>query len=149
MSKTLSFKGNITDGLQEKIFLRTKDGKTGYKIKKFRLISEAPGQPPTVELVCKLFSKDQTGSISATIDFTESDLLAVATYKEDHGSTGTVSDTIIFDNKVFNQNIFITSKDVSGGTASSNYYLELETITLSDVQSTQLTLENLRTIASR
>ena len=30
-----------------------------------------------------------------------------------------------------------------------NYYIELEQTTLTDVQSTQLTLSNLRTIASR
>ena len=147
MSKTLSFRGKIPDGLQEKINLATLNGKRGYRVKKFQIISETPGQPPTVELVSQIYSKE--ASVSAEIDFTEGDLIAVATYKEDHGSTGPVSQVIIFDNEVFNQNIYITGKDVSGGTTGTNYYLELETIKLNDIESTQLTLKNLRTIASR
>ena len=145
MSKRITFRGNIKDGLQEKINLATLNGKTGYRITKFQIIGEAPASA-TSELVCKVFDKEST--ISATVDFTDASLLAVA-YEEEHSNSTTFGGTvIIFDNQVFNQNIYVTAVDGSGGTKATNYYLELETIALSDIQSTQLTLKSLRTLAA-
>ena len=45
--------------------------------------------------------------------------------------------------------IFTIPQTTVTGTHETNYYIELETVALSDSQSTQLTLKNLRTIASR
>tara|TARA_R100000808_G_scaffold3357_1_gene11986 strand:+ start:1964 stop:2410 length:447 start_codon:yes stop_codon:yes gene_type:complete len=148
MSKRISYRGIIDAGLQEKIRLSTPKGKTGYKITKFQIISPDPGTS-SVELIAKVYSKDQTGQISNDIDFTENDLLAVAHFSA-NGSSQTYPEdmVVIFDNEVFNQNIFVTATDDSGS-SKTNYYLELETVPLNDIQSTQLTLKNLRTIASR
>ena len=38
--------------------------------------------------------------------------------------------------------------DASGNTVPGNYYIEVETMELSDVQATQLTLKNIKTITS-
>jgi hypothetical protein len=149
MSKKLSFRGQIPPTQQEKINLATLNGKTGYRITKFQILSKTPGAVGVVEFVTKIYSRDQSGSIDANVEFTDGDLLAVA-YYQDHTNTDLISSTdIIFDNEVFNQNIFVTVSDASGGTQPCNYYIELETVALSDIQSTQLTLKNLRTIASR
>lgn len=130
----------------EKINLKTTNGKTGYRIKALKIIGEQPGTE-TVELVCQIFSKEVTPT--ASVDFTDSNLMGVA-YLLDSSATSTGTyESIIFDNEVTNQNIFICAFDVSGSSRSTNYYLELETIALSDLQSTQLTLKNLRTLASR
>jgi len=150
----ISYKGKIADGLQDKIFLKTIKGKRGYRINKFEIMNTTPGEPPAVELTCKMFTVDQTGSITAVVDFTDGDLLAVATYSADHsiaaGVVSTPQRTVtIFDNDLFNQNIFITAKDVGGNAQDTNYYIELETVDLSDSQATMLTLKNLRRIASR
>ena len=48
----------------------------------------------------------------------------------------------------FNQDIYVNITDISGSTVPANYYIELETIPLSDIQATQLTLKNIRTITS-
>jgi len=99
------------------------------------------------ENTMKIYSKSQ-GSGSTTIDFTEGDLLAAA-YSEDNSNVASpISMVTIFDNEVFNQDIYVTNANVSG-TQQMNYYIELEIIDLTDVQATQLTLKNLRTIASR
>jgi len=148
MSKILSFRGRLLDGVQQKIKLSTLNGKTGYKIKKFQTIQTTPGAAD-VELITKVYSKDQSGSLATTVDFTEGDLLAVAVYNANSAAFNyPITNTVVFDNEVFNQDIYIYGGDTSG-TADTNYYLELETVTLSDVQSTQLTLKNLRNLASR
>jgi len=148
MSKTLSFRGSLAMGLQDKIHLKTIKGKIGYKITKFQVINYT-ALDANVALVAKIYSKDQTNNISDKVDFSEGDLLGVATYKSSSAVNYSTDTTIIFDNQVFNQNIFIYIQDAVGGTDVGNYYIELETMELSDVQATQLTLKNLRTIASR
>ena len=148
MSKKLSFRGQIPMGVQERIKLRTMNGKTGYQITKFQIINKNP-VGTTAQHVCKIYAKDQTGSITDTVDFTETDLLACAALKTSsavHYSTDTI---VVFDNNVFNQDIFIYFQDTDGNTDPGNYYIEIETIELSDLQATQLTLKSLRQVASR
>ena len=148
MSKRISFKGSLAEGLEEKIKLSTLNGKRGYKIIKFETMNSAPGAG-SYETITKVYSKTQ-GSGSTTVDFTEGDLIAV-NYIEDGGAVtnGPAStQTMIFDNEVFNQDIFVTTASTQG-TNPTNYYIELETVALTDIQATQLTLKNLRNIASR
>jgi hypothetical protein len=144
--RKISYKGQLAMGLQDEINLKTNKGKVGYKITKFQIISSTPGTTGSVEFVAKIFNKDQTGSISPAVDFTDSNLLACAFY-QDRANASSNTETIIFDNKEFNQNIFITVQDAEGATIPCNYYIELETMDLSDIQTTQLTLQNLRTVA--
>ena len=149
MSKRkISYAGKINMGTQDKINLKTNNGKTGYKITKFQVISTTPGATASVEYVAKIFNKDQTGSIGAVVDFTDSNLLACAFYQVRSDASVANAETIIFDNKEFNQDIFITIEDAEGGTVPCNYYLELETMALSDAETTMLTLQSLRTVSS-
>jgi len=146
MSKKLSFKGILDEGLEDKIRLRTKNGKTGYKIIRFDVIMNTPGAAD-YETTVKIYSKPQ-GSGSTSIDFSESDLLAVAYLEDGNNYIYPMSKMVIFDNEVFNQDIFVNTASLTG-TIKVNYYIELETIALSETQSTQLTLKSLRQIASR
>ena len=60
------------------------------------------------------------------------------------GSTyGEYSQVIIFDNKVFNQDMYITQTD-NDGTDSCNYYIELEVIPLDDAGAEYTTLKDMR-----
>ena len=149
MSKIISFRGKLDIGLQDKLNLKTLNGKTGYKITKFQLMSTTPGINK-YEYISQIFKTDQTGSIGTTVDFTDNNLLAVAYLKGTSGANdGAFAEDIIFDNEKFNQNIFINITDASGGTVACNYYIELETMTLDDIESSMLTLKSLRTIASQ
>ena len=147
MSKTISFKGQIPIGEQDRIRLKTNNGKTGYKITKFQILPGRPGVDD-VELVCQIFKTDQTGSISSEVNFTDSDLLAVAYYQDDLQNHYASSTDILFDNEKFNQDIFVTMTDASGATDAANYYIELETMSLSDIETTMLTLQSIRQIMS-
>ena len=144
MSRTISYKGQIAMGEQDRIKLKTITGKTGYMIKKFQILSQQPGQS-NVEFVAKITKKDQTGSITNTVDFTDGNLLAVA-YYQDEGNAARQNETIIFDNEKFNQDIFVNITDGAGATTACNYYIELETMALSDLEATYLTLQNIKTI---
>ena len=148
MSKKLSFKGTLDEGLVEKIKLSTLNGKRGYRITKFQTMITTPGVGGDYEAVVKIYSTKQTSG-STTVDFTEGDLLAVDyTSGKDSPNYGIDPSIIIFDNEVVNQDIFVTY-GAPTGTLPVNYYIELETVTLTDLQTTQLTLKNLRQIASR
>ena len=148
MSKKLSFKGTVGMGEQEIIRLKTNNGKTGYKITKFQIITTQPGAAgKSAEVIAQVFKTDQIGLITDVIDFTNSDLMAVSFLGIE--SNGWNNDAIIiFDNEITNQNMFITMTDSSGATVPTNYYLELETMALNDLQATQLTLKNIRQVLS-
>tara|TARA_R100001163_G_C4915050_1_gene97660 strand:+ start:94 stop:537 length:444 start_codon:yes stop_codon:yes gene_type:complete len=146
MSKTLSYKGILEIGNQQRIRLKTIKGKVGYKITKFQLMSSTAGaQNSTV--IGQIFSTDQTGSISSTINFSNSNLLACVFANFSNKADSPTYETIIFDNQKFNQDIFINITDPDGGTQPCNYYIELETMDLSEVETTMLTLQSLRTIS--
>jgi hypothetical protein len=149
MSKILSFRGKLNVGVQEKIKLSTIKGKVGYRIKKFEIMTVAPGTA-AFEYCAKVFTKDQTGNIVETVDFSESDLLAAVCSFMNSDNVGIFTDQIIFDNQVFNQDIFVyvTDTKAAAGANQCNYYIELETMGLTDIQATQLTLKNLRVITS-
>ena len=148
MSKKLSFKGTLNIGTEDKISLKTIKGKIGYKITKLQAISTKPGTVDHDEVLMQVFSKSQIGSIGNEVQFTNSELLAVCFYEDNDNPAYMASNLIIFDNQPFNQDIFISATDVGGGTKPVNYYIEIETMELNDLQATQLTLKNLRTITS-
>jgi len=147
MSK-ISFRGQLPIGTQDHIRLKTIKGQVGYKITKFQILPGRPGLDDC-ELVCKIFTKTQTGAISAVVNFTESDMIGAAYYANNSTySFQGQSDAVLFDNSVTNQDIFVTMDDASSNTNPANYYIELETMKLSDLETTKLTLQSLRTISS-
>ena len=100
------------NGAQTKILLQTIKGKVGYKIVKFQTIQKTPGTQDA-ESVTQIFKKERTAAEQAlsTIDFSDSDLLAVSVYSASATANSYPEDmTVIFDNEIFNQDIFITSK---------------------------------------
>jgi hypothetical protein len=148
MSRTISYKGKLDIGLQDRIALKTMKGKVGYKITKFQLFPNTPHAANTA-LVSKIFKTDQTGSISPVVDFTDSDLIAVSAYEDNSNDARQQHETIVFDNEMVNQDIFVTMDDADSNTVPGNYYIELETMNLDDIEATMLTLKSLRDIASQ
>ena len=145
MSKRISFRGQLADSGVDRIKLTTMKGKKGYKIVKFQGISKTPGDGDT-EAILKIYKTPQT-TVTATVDFSDNTLVGV-NYTAQDAALQVTSETIIFDNEIFNQDIYITHFARTGGIAA-NYYIELEVMDISDLQATQLTLKSLRTIASR
>ena len=148
MSRTISYRGTLAIGEEDRISLATIQGKVGYKINKFQLMSTTPGVA-AYEYVGKI-TKVTDPNIGPVVKFTDADLLAVVFHKADYSASRTeIGDIIIFDNEKFNQDIFVNITDASSGTVPCNYYIELETMDLSELETTMLTLKNLRTVTSR
>jgi len=138
-----TFRGLIADGAQDTIVLHTNDGSTGYRIVKFQLIMKEPGQD-NVEHTVKIYKVSQT-SVDNTIDFSDNALIGASYYTEGASDSYPGFITILFDNEIFNQDIYITHSDL-GGTAAVNYYIELEQIKLDLSESTVATLKDIRNI---
>ena len=147
MKTTISYRGTIPVGEQERIRLKTNNGKIGYKITKFQIMSTTPGAS-AYEYVAQVFATDQTGSITGDVNFTNSDLLAAVYYQDSSSAGDNQADTIIFDNVKFNQDIFITLADITTNTVPGNYYIELEAMTLTDIEATMLTLQSIRQVTA-
>lgn len=139
-----SFRGLIADGGQEQIRLSTNNGLTGYKINKFEIMPARPGSSGSdSESVVKVYTVEQD-SVDGSVNFTDPLLLAAAAIGNSASLTIYNSTLVsIFDNMVFNQDIFLTHVD-KNGSEDINYYLELEQVKLSENEATVATLKDMR-----
>ena len=139
-----SFRGLLADGGQDRIRLQTKKGKVGYRIVNFELISYKPVNVSHAS-VAMIWKTQQTSVPTDTpiIDFTDSSLLAAGMLTDNARLSYAASKIIVFDQEIFNQDIYITHTDQEG-TASLNYYLELEAIALDDKSAEYTTIKDLR-----
>ena len=138
----------LAPGTQEKIRLKTNNGKTGYKITKFQLMCNTPGAV-AYEYLGKINKISDPNSSLTTVDFTDSKLMAVAYIKGNAGGDAADTETIIFDNEMTNQDIFIGITDVTTtNSVPCNYYIELEVMSISDIEATEITLRNIREVTS-
>jgi len=136
-----TYRGILADGGQERIMLSTKKGKIGYRIVKFQIIRHA--QTASIDHVVKIFRTKQASvpTGSATIDLADGNMLGIVALSGT--AFGEINTTIIFEQEIFNQDIYITHTDNDGGDAC-NYYLELETINLTDNATLVSTLKDIR-----
>jgi len=137
-----TFRGKLADGGQDTIRLSTNTGLTGYRIVKFQLITAAPGAA-SIESIVKIFSVDPDATPTGTIDFNDPTILGAGYITENDATQYSISNVIVFDQTVFNQDIYITHKDVSIGQAV-NYYLELEQVKLAKDEAAVATLKDMR-----
>jgi len=138
-----TFRGLLADGGQDRIRLQTIKGKMGYRIAKFELIAALPGAQ-SQESIMKIYKNEQS-TIDGVVNFTDSDLLSVAYYRDNNNEIYPASLNIIFDTEIFNQDVYITHKDIAVG-QDCNYYLELEVIPLDDAGAEYTTLKDLRQV---
>ena len=135
-----TFRGQLADGGQDTIRLSTNDGLTGYRIKKFQLLTENPGVSSS-EVIGKVFKRKQD-TVTTTIDFDDQALIGAVFFGI--GSSGWYNaSTIIMDNVIFNQDIFVTIK-AQAGTDPCNYYIELEQMKLAQDEAAVATLTDMR-----
>ena len=140
MNKT--FRGRLANGGTDRIRLSTNNGLRGYRMIKFQIISNTPGAASN-ELTAKVFTLKPAATVDAVINFSDPTLIGVATYENDSGVGAGPNTNIIFDNVIFNQDIFITAIDTAGS-GLTNYHIELEEIPLDVNQATVATLKDMR-----
>ena len=140
-----SFRGKMIDGAIDQISLHTNDGSTGYRIKKVQCVPENPGTTNT-EHVFKIYKIPQT-AVTGSIDFSDNTLLA-SVYLSSRDDRYGGDNIIVFDNEVFNQDIYLTHDDTNNAGAV-NYYIELEQVKLDLNENTVATLEDIRNIEAQ
>jgi hypothetical protein len=138
-----TFRGMLADNEQEKIRLSTKKGKIGYRIVEFKIMPNDPFAGGNSEHIVKVFKIEQS-SVTAEVDFSDGNLLASAMYANtSSGYLVGATPYVIFEQEIFNQDIYITHID-NGATSACNYYLEVETINLTDNAAAVSTLRDIR-----
>jgi len=138
-----TFRGLMGNDTQDTIVLHTNDGSTGYRIVKLEIM---PKQSQIdYEITFKIYKVSQGSppTVDNNVDMSDSTLLGAA-FSGLAGGEYAGAKTIIFDNEIFNQDIFVTSTDNGGSAQSVNYYLELEQINLDLSESTVATLKDIR-----
>ena len=107
-----TFRGLIEDGGQDTIVLHTNDGKMGYRIKKFEGAANTPGTTDTENtLQIWKIKQSSVSTTTATVDFSDQDLIGVLYYAEDKSATYNVANplSVVFDKEVFNQDRWLDS----------------------------------------
>jgi len=135
-----TFRGQMVADAQDTIVLHTNDGRTGYRIVKFQILPRDIGTQAG-EHVVQIWKVEQT-SISAGIDFSDNTLLAAAVFLHEANTYYPHDFYSIFDQEIFNQDIYITHTDTQSNVV--NYYIELEQVDLDLNESTVATLKDIR-----
>jgi len=145
-----TFRGLLADAAQDRIRLSTIKGKVGYRIVKFQVLAEKTVNNlsgGTADFVVQIWKREISSvpTSTATFNFSDSDLLAAAGVMMSGSGDPVYSmdGLIIFDNEIFNQDIYITNTD-NAGSDSINYYLELEVVPLDDAGAEYTTLKDMR-----
>jgi len=144
-----TFRGLIADGAVDTVVLHTNDGSIGYRIVKLQIMPNDPGGVSTEHVlqISKTADADFVTTPTTLVDFSNQVLLATAIVNNNTNSSAYPSDaSIIFDNEIFNQDIYIVHK-VENTVASLNYYIELEQVKLDLNENTVATLKDIRNLA--
>jgi len=143
-----TFRGLIADAAQDTIVLHTNDGSTGYRIVKFQIVPNEPGEDQH-ESTVKIYKVSQT-TFNNTVDFSDNTLLGVAVWQSGNATGGQdalwVPLITIFDHEIFNQDIYITHSETDGNNPI-NYYIELEQVKLDLSENTVATLKDIRNLS--
>jgi hypothetical protein len=156
MSRKVTFRERIYEDQVERINLHTNDGLKGYKISKFQIMPVDTGGSGNTsnEATMQLYSVEanaiaQAALTNAVVDFSDPTLIGVAFFLRDQGTVAITSETIIFDNLKFNQDVFVVYKDSQTNNEGMNYHIELEEMKLDLNEQTVATLKNIRNTGSQ
>jgi len=140
-----TFRGLLASDTQDRIRLEHRDGKIGYRIAKFQLMTWVAGHSASeTESTVKIYKTKQT-VIDSGVDFGEGVLLGAATLGYDANiASYPVTTIVVFDREIFNQDIYITHNNEHADLAPVNYYIELETISLDESEATAVILKSFR-----
>jgi len=134
-----SFRGLIATGTQDTIALRTNDGSMGYRIVKFELMPSVV----TSDIISIVKINKVPTAATSTIDFNNQRLLAAGVVRIGNLISETHTSITVFDQEVFNQDIYVNCKALDAVVAI-NYYIELEQFKLDLNENTVATLKDIR-----
>jgi hypothetical protein len=136
-----TFRGELADGSQDTIRLSTNQGLVGYKILKLEAMGVRPAATDQESLL-KVYTRKQT-AVTDTVTFDDGSLIATCFYDNSNSTGVNATQTIVIDNVIVNQDLFITHSEGAGASAC-NYYIELEQVRLDLNEATVATLKDMR-----
>jgi hypothetical protein len=142
-----TFRGMIADGGFDTIALHTTDGSIGYRIVKLEVLPNniQSGSNEALLVVSKVaFASDTPPSL---LNLNDNTIVAAVMFLRDQGTVAITSESIIVDNEIFNQDIYVGYQD-GQGSAIMNYYLELEQVKLDLSENTVATLKDIRNVTA-
>ena len=119
--------------------LSTNNGLTGYRILKFQVF---PYDDTATESTFQVFSVDPA-AITNTCNFNDPTILAALYFSAGGSQLYSENTTVVVDDKIINQDIFITLKGHNVASAL-NYYIELEQVKLDVSEAAVATLKDMR-----
>ena len=138
-----SFRGQLLHAEVETIRLSTNNGLTGYKIKKFQLMQSDVNED--IESIVTLHSVHPGTPASSAVNFDDKTLLGAGMIWSNINQVYVHESMVIFDNTIFNQDIFISHYfEQTTATKAVNYYLELEQVKLAVDEAAVATLKDMR-----
>jgi len=140
-----TFRGQIADGTVDTIVLHTNNGSTGYRIVKLQLFPFKFGSEDQESTITIFSTSGQTPSNE--VDFSNNELLAAACLSTDNSEANPLNSNVVFDNMIFNQDIYVCHENSHSDAKPVNYYMELEQIRLDLNENTVATLKDIRNIA--
>jgi hypothetical protein len=143
-----TFRGSLADGAQDTIVLHTNNGSTGYRIVKFDIMMNNFGSNRGSFIQVWKVSQDTVSTGEPTVDFSDQTLLGTAMQVYNATNLVLSGQTTFFDQEVFNQDIYITHTERSGG-GGCNYYLELEQVSLDLSENSVATLKDIRNVKTQ
>ena len=142
-----TFRGQMDNDETQIIALHTNNGAMGYQVHKMQMLAGTPANQNTEGMIT-VWSTSVAAAAAvglATVDFSNQELLGVGFYSSSSSATIYPEDQIIiFDNMVFNQDIYLVCN--TGGAAPLNYYMESEQRKLDLNENTVATLKDIRNI---
>jgi len=136
-----TFRGQLANDAQDRIRLSTIKGKVGYRITNLQIMTNQ-NAGYDVESTVQIFKESQTAT--STVNFTDSNLLASGYLTAGNQPYEATTNIVIFDNEIFNQDIYISHTDGGGSARPCNYLLKLEVIPLDDAGAEYTTLKDMR-----
>jgi len=140
--KMHSFRGLLADGSQERIRIQGATGEIAWRIAKFNILSNDPSA--NIEHLVQIWREEQD-SIVGTIDISDDEWLATV-WESGGGYSRPENFHPMIGDALFVRNIWVTHNE-SVGTASCNYYIELEEVKVSAAGMAQLAVAAARRIA--
>jgi len=135
--KIHSFKGLLADEEQRKIRIQGPVGAVAWRISKFEIMPNTPGAV-NAELIIQIWREEQSDPTAvSTINFDHNELLAAGFSRSSTAASESGYQFVTFDNALFTRNIWVTLNEINGS-ASGNYYIELEEVKLSQAGMAQL-----------
>ena len=116
-----TFKGKIADNTILQIRLSTNNGLTGYQVTKLQLFPENFGAADQ-ESTCALFSVKPSAAVS-NLNFYDPTLLASTCMSTDNSENNPLNTNIVIDQKIVNQDIFLTHQNAHGDAGPVNFYI--------------------------